>query len=247
MAQVDMNWPGVLGNYIRQGVFMRYVSTTQYAVAMLDSVSPTPKINFQIVYPGQPSPGFWATTDPGIELQAGITVFYTLRMAVAASGEWQIWFYETGSPSAAPLLAGQDDALATGGGLETGKVGLYDRNSTVTPTSRLYDSFRADSLVEGTFGLQGLDFELVPIEFSGGKIATLNVSAALGADKPNAIFENPATAPVYGTDYVVGDTVRMRAKYNGVTRLNGTVRVYGIELVIDDEGKETVVPTLIAE
>jgi len=243
---VDMNYPGD-GN-THQGVVMRHSTSSKFVSATLDSYQGSTRTNYITFSRVAPVAGGTGIQVPApSDLQAGISVFYTIRLQVAASGEWQIWFWETGgSPLSAPYMTGQDSTLATGGELDTGKVGLIDWNDGST-TSRLYDSFSADTLVEGTFGIQGLDFELVPIEFSSGKIATLNVYEALGSDKPNAVFENPAVAPVYGTDYVVGDTVRMRAKYNGVSRLNGTVRVYGVELVIDDEGKEQITPTLIAE
>lgn len=43
-------------------------------------------------------------------------------------------------------------------------------------------------------------------------------------------------APIYGTDYSVGDTVRFRAVRDDEVRIDGRFRVYGIDFDIDDNG-----------
>lgn len=49
----------------------------------------------------------------------------------------------------------------------------------------------------------------------------------------------------YTVDYDVGDTVQARAYANGTYRFNGSVRVYGIDMAIDDNDAETPTLTLI--
>jgi hypothetical protein len=58
-------------------------------------------------------------------------------------------------------------------------------------------------------------------------------------------FEPSQTAPVFGTDYIVGDTVTARATALGTVRFNGLFRVYGVEISIDENGRETISPTLV--
>lgn len=63
-------------------------------------------------------------------------------------------------------------------------------------------------------------------------------------------FEPSENAPGYGsgaTEYLVGDTVTGRAIVNGDVRFNGTSRVYGVDISVDDEGKATITPTLTVE
>ena len=53
--------------------------------------------------------------------------------------------------------------------------------------------------------------------------------------------------PSYGTDYQVGDYVRARFIYNGASLVDGTVRLYKMQLDIDDNSKETLTPTVVNE
>jgi hypothetical protein len=66
-------------------------------------------------------------------------------------------------------------------------------------------------------------------------------------------YEPSALAPSFGMnptsdgDYTIGDTIRARIKVAGEDRLDGNLRVYGMDLTIDDEGKETLIPQLVRE
>lgn len=53
--------------------------------------------------------------------------------------------------------------------------------------------------------------------------------------------------PVYGTDYQIGDTIRASLIYNGVTLIDGSVRVYKMQFDVDDNNRETLTPTLVDE
>lgn len=60
----------------------------------------------------------------------GSAAWHTLRLQVDADGGWSVWcFPRDGSPGS-PVLTGSDSALATGGALASGKVGIYDRGAT---------------------------------------------------------------------------------------------------------------------
>lgn len=324
LVQTDVYYPGAIGA-VKMGVLARYSSFNDYIMATLDCLSPVSKLSVKMETTAN-SIEILGTSEE-YELSSGVA--YTIRLQVNTAGQWALWFWQAGGTQpSAPILSGQhDDLISPGGLLDDGKVGIYDVNATATAVTRIYDSFMADGLTQ-PMDIQGLDFELVPIEYAAGKVATLNVDDSLGTDRPEAIFEygsgsrsaksykraisregivnlayslgdsvrvafdiesqaarglfeeviasdvvdpglrqvlvndhvrvrkvpreiitfEPSTnAPVYGTDYVVGDTVRARAKFNDVARFNVTVRVYGIELNIDEEGKEVLVPTLVQE
>jgi hypothetical protein len=53
----------------------------------------------------------------------------------------------------------------------------------------------------------------------------------------------PVNAPSYGVDYHLGDSLTARVVVNNVTRVNGSVRVWGVQIAIDELGNET--PNLV--
>ena len=56
------------------------------------------------------------------------------------------------------------------------------------------------------------------------------------------------SAPVYGTDYSIGDTVTARAENPAnAIRFNAAFRVYGVSVALTDEGLEQLTLTLIAD
>jgi hypothetical protein len=44
--------------------------------------------------------------------------------------------------------------------------------------------------------------------------------------------------PDWGTDYEVGDTVRVRIAYNEVPRIDALMRVWGVTANLDEQGVE---------
>lgn len=52
------------------------------------------------------------------------------------------------------------------------------------------------------------------------------------------------SVPVFGVDYYLGDLVPFRAKHNDTILFDGLVRVYSVEITIDDNGQELVKPTV---
>jgi hypothetical protein len=53
--------------------------------------------------------------------------------------------------------------------------------------------------------------------------------------------------PAYGIEYVIGDQVRVRVLYEGVTLIDGMVRLYKMQFDIDANDKETLTPTVVQE
>ena len=64
---------------------------------------------------------------------------------------------------------------------------------------------------------------------------------------PDGAFDVVITGCLLPHIGVVGDTVTGRATALGTVRFNGTFRVYGVEVTIDENGRETIQPTLVPE
>lgn len=61
------------------------------------------------------------------------------------------------------------------------------------------------------------------------------------------VDDNSGRVPQIGTDFFLGDLVTARSVINGVTMFDGVVRVYQIQVDINDAGTGTVTPVLIDE
>lgn len=59
--------------------------------------------------------------------------------------------------------------------------------------------------------------------------------------------EKPGRVPVFGTDYNIGDFVRARAVMYGTQLFDGYVRVFNVQIEVDDNGRAVAVPTLVDE
>lgn len=66
---------------------------------------------------------------------------YRVRLQVATTGRWAVWLLEGAEEGSAPFAQGQDAALATGGALASGKVGIVDWRFTGGAVTRRYDDF----------------------------------------------------------------------------------------------------------
>lgn len=104
-----------------------------------------------------------------------------------------------------------------------------------------------DSLSQQARGL----FEAVTpsdVGDAGMRQAWVNAQVEAKATPQHQVtFDPSSTAPTFGTDYEVGDTVTARGIYAGTSRFNGTVRVFKVEISIDEQGVETVSPVLTFE
>lgn len=56
----------------------------------------------------------------------------------------------------------------------------------------------------------------------------------------------PGVVPIYGLDYAEGDIVRFRAVEEGVETVNALMRIYAVEMDIDEEGNATPRITLLS-
>lgn len=75
--------------------------------------------------------------------------YHTLRARVSAAGRFAVWQVPQGTETfGAPLIAGSDSALATGGTLASGKSGFMDFNDSVSAFERDYDNFWAASTAQ---------------------------------------------------------------------------------------------------
>jgi hypothetical protein len=61
------------------------------------------------------------------------------------------------------------------------------------------------------------------------------------------VASDPLAIPLFGYDYDIGDTVEARAVYNGRTRFDAALRVWGATFTIDDNGVEKTTLTLADE
>lgn len=82
-----------------------------------------------------------------VAIPFGYAAGTTHRMILVAltTGQWFVYLTAKGSTSDVLLASGQDAALATGGALATGRVGLADTAGSYpsTPPTRYYDNFAA--------------------------------------------------------------------------------------------------------
>ena len=133
-AQVDVKFSAALPGYF--GVFARYVDTSNYLLAaVVPDTTPYLMIQRRVAgvstYTYEPSPFF------------GITGFWhRVRVAIDSAGRWSAYW---GLPQngVAPVLiaSGQSSALATGGALASGRVGIYDSQTSASANTRSYDNF----------------------------------------------------------------------------------------------------------
>lgn len=104
----------------------------------------------------------------------------------------------------------------------------------------------ATSITE--FGVQFDVVESFGIEDPGLRQELVDAHVAVRAN-PRKIYTLTPTSslvsvPVFGVDYYLGDLVTFRAKHGINTLFDGLVRVYGVEITIDDNGQELVKPTV---
>lgn len=139
-VQADVKWSVNTGGEI--GLLARYVDSSNYLGAWMDTTAggTTGVVAIYKVIAGV-STTLWQ--GPRTTTWGQVSTYYTMRVTVDSDGNWAVWSVTTGSPLAAPLGVGFDSALATGGTLASGKVGVYDSNATATASTRNIDNFQA--------------------------------------------------------------------------------------------------------
>lgn len=102
--------------------------------------------------------------------------YYATILQVDAAGRWYVWRTAQGATVGDPVASGQDSALATGGTLASGKVGVYDYWPNATASTRTYDNFAvwAPTPDAAIFASQSLTLghDYATRENSGGTFST---------------------------------------------------------------------------
>lgn len=138
-ATVTVDANATLGGDFRRGVILRYTDTNNWLMAVVELFTATEtrlavykRVTGTVSKIGQSS-------GLGSLKQQHAT---TISLSAAANGTWQAWVYAAGATSEpAPLISGQDSALATGGTLAKGKGGFYDAQTSSSACTRDYDNF----------------------------------------------------------------------------------------------------------
>jgi len=91
-----------------------------------------------------------------------------------------------------------------------------------------------------------LTFSDITVDTLLDSLAIAHVRIRSAAKRVYALTPFPSLAPVYGRDYVVGDRVTCRiVGETGLVRLNGSVRVWGVTVSINDAGEAVESPRLV--
>jgi hypothetical protein len=175
------------GTWIRAQVsFDSSGGKTGYVYVQKRVTSPSPAISELARYSYTSPAGFEENT------------WYSVRLLVQDTGDWTVWLYPTaqanvgGGPT--PIMYGQNDDLATGGQIASGKMAWGDENVTAFTIARSFDN-PFQSLYTGP---QSFDYEIAPQEpaadavpYPGSMpvIGELNVVSQIGTTRDNAIFE----------------------------------------------------------
>lgn len=137
-VQVDFKQSGNDPNTY-SGVLARYAATTD-AFYAITSINPAQVTGANLLIAQRVSGA--TTTFVDVDLSLAFDTWYTIRALVDAAGRWFVWLTTAGSRMGAPQWEGHSTALATGGGLATGKPGFYDQGGAQAST-RNYDNFAA--------------------------------------------------------------------------------------------------------
>lgn len=102
----------------------------------------------------------------------------------------------------------------------------FDSTSMTTNNSRWEDTVTVGDIVDQNM-LQDLANAHIAIRKNPRTIVDLTVNPLSNS------------CPIYGTDYTVGDKFTARCVVGSTTTVNGTARMWGVDISIDDNGVET--------
>jgi hypothetical protein len=111
-----------------------------------------------------------------------VATWYTVRLVIDATGRYFAWIFPKGGSPGAPLISGQDSALATGGALASGGYGFLDANTGGNACTRNYDNFLA----------------AVPTDVAAlfsGRVAQIRSDVGIRQDSGGTIYGPFPTAP----------------------------------------------------
>jgi hypothetical protein len=122
VTQTDLKWAPPDASPARLGVLARYIDTDNWLRASVRVTSGGRNLVVEKRVAGTVTTLY---SSPSATVGFPNT-FYTLRLAVGADGTWRLWLFAAGSSPGEPYVTGTDAALASGGALASGKVGIYD-------------------------------------------------------------------------------------------------------------------------
>ncbi len=136
-AQARIAWTGWPGG-TQSGVIIRYVDSSNYLYARLDAPS-ADLANFELVQvvAGTATVLLRRNSVPLVSRQP-----VYINAAAYTTGRITAALYDTDGITQLALLDTIQTVAATGGTLQTGKPGLYDRNGGAAAASRYYDDFQ---------------------------------------------------------------------------------------------------------
>jgi len=142
---VNFKWSALVQN-VGSSLLARVTDSSNYFYAeilrTLSGSSIVNKLNVVQVVSGTPTTLFSKIVS-GVNAGAWLT----LSLNVLSTGQWTVSVIRLGSGSSVTSslasASGSSTTLATGGTLQTGKIGIGDRNSSATACTRSYDSYTA--------------------------------------------------------------------------------------------------------
>lgn len=140
LARVDFKTGSSTGGTaLAQGVVLRYTDTSNYLVGRLRQGTTALRglLEVRKVETGTP------TTICSLPATFAINTWYTIVLHAYASGFVAVVLMPQGSKAASFVTIGRDTAVATGGALASGKVGIYDLNNVIGGFTDYYDNFAA--------------------------------------------------------------------------------------------------------
>lgn len=180
----------------RLGVIARYVALTDFlAVVVTPNVADPALVNVvkRVASANVELNGSGLTPlAPAVPVGA----WFTIRVAVYASGVFAVWLFPRGARPGNPIVVGSHTDLATGGTLATGKPGFVDLHDESSVCTRTYNNFLA----------------WVP---SADAVLNASQSAELTT---NGMYRQAALDDAYGpVSQVVGDLPRLPPTVEGRT------------------------------
>jgi len=137
-VQADIRWTFAISG--GPGIFARYTDTSNFLVARIATNAPPLHSSIIVTKRVAGVSTVIATTDVG---PLGQAAYYRLRLVIDSGGRVWCWLSQPNSAAGSPRVAVQDSALATGGALASGRVGIYEWNASSVAEARNYDNFKA--------------------------------------------------------------------------------------------------------
>ena len=134
LVQVDFKTTA-LANALRMGVAARVASATSGVMVVYSQGSTEGTVRLTV----SGGPGETSIQVPSIVTNA----WYTISVYVDARGRVYVWLNAQGATLGDPVITRTVTSLATGGGLQSGSVGVVDSNTAATACTRSYANFRA--------------------------------------------------------------------------------------------------------